>query len=625
MLFVFGMLSAGAQGYNIEVKIKGFAHKNVILGHYFSNRMLPDDTVMLNNAGIGHLKGKTALPGGMYFLFLPNRSYFDLLINKNQHFTIQNDTTDFLNKFQSPDSRENQLFYAYQKSVNSKTQEANKLKQEQKTADAKRKKVINKRLQELQKQVTDELNTYIKKYPDTFLAAFLRGTKEVEVSKSIPDSLQFAWYLHHYFDNMPLSDSRFIRTPIFERKVNAYLKLLDQLPADTIIHYVDDLLTRVGVNKPKGQRNEELFRFMLVSVHNHYASSQIMGQDAVFVHIAEDYYIPKAYWSDADYIKKLKDNIAKTKPNLIGNKAPELVMQKIPNDSVMWTKFIAKSKEMLKQGYDINYKIVVENSQNQNLLKELKASNLPESKRNKILRREMDKKKKNTNEQKIHDLVYREYVKIFEAAYNEIDNYIDGYPDLYQIKADNTVLWFWEPDCSHCQHETPIMIDFYNKFNKLTDYGTNMKNLVVYSVYLPRAIDDWQKFTSSFEHWFEFVKKHNMGDWLNVWDPYGETEYRTKYNVYSTPTVYLLDSNKKIIAKRIGVAAVRRILLDNYIHQKAKNLDEKGLLKEVDKLINIFNSKEELEDIQTVVKGRLGGEEKKKALERINSKLKKKG
>ena len=40
---------------------------------------------------------------------------------------------------------------------------------------------------------------------------------------------------------------------------------------------------------------------------------------------------------------------------------------------------------------------------------------------------------------------------------------------------------------------------------------------------------------------------------MNVWDPYGRTGYRKYYNIKSTPTIYVLDEHKKIIAKKLGV------------------------------------------------------------------------
>jgi len=49
-------------------------------------------------------------------------------------------------------------------------------------------------------------------------------------------------------------------------------------------------------------------------------------------------------------------------------------------------------------------------------------------------------------------------------------------------------------------------------------------------------------------------------NWINVWDPNNSSNFRFFYNIYSTPTIYLLDKDKTIIAKRIGHESVRKII-----------------------------------------------------------------
>ena len=106
-----------AQGYEIGIKIKSIPGDTVILGHHFNERLIPDDTVKLDAKGFGVFRGKKKLPGGMYFIFLPNRNYFDILIDDNQKFTIENDTTPskFLDKMVITGDLQNQLFVDYQR------------------------------------------------------------------------------------------------------------------------------------------------------------------------------------------------------------------------------------------------------------------------------------------------------------------------------------------------------------------------------------------------------------------------------------------------------------------------------------------------------------------------------
>ena len=58
--------------------------------------------------------------------------------------------------------------------------------------------------------------------------------------------------------------------------------------------------------------------------------------------------------------------------------------------------------------------------------------------------------------------------------------------------------------------------------------------------------------TQEFELWKKFIIDNDL-NWINVHDPHGITRFKSKYDIYSTPVVYVLDKDKKIIAKRIGV------------------------------------------------------------------------
>ena len=77
------------------------------------------------------------------------------------------------------------------------------------------------------------------------------------------------------------------------------------------------------------------------------------------------------------------------------------------------------------------------------------------------------------------------------------------------------------------------------------------------------------------KEWLEYVNEKGYDEWINVWDPYNLTNFRFFYNIYSTPTIYLLDENKKIVAKRIGHETLRNIL--------EIELGKKDIAKEIEK------------------------------------------
>jgi len=115
------------------------------------------------------------------------------------------------------------------------------------------------------------------------------------------------------------------------------------------------------------------------------------------------------------------------------------------------------------------------------------------------------------------------------------------YMALNQVKSKYTVVYFWEPDCSHCQKETPLLYDLYKKISN--------NGVQVYAIYTQYKKDIWTKYLAEKGY-----------DWINVWDSNYNSDFRSLYDISSTPTIYLLDKDKKIIAKRISVQTLENIL-----------------------------------------------------------------
>jgi thiol-disulfide isomerase/thioredoxin len=116
--------------------------------------------------------------------------------------------------------------------------------------------------------------------------------------------------------------------------------------------------------------------------------------------------------------------------------------------------------------------------------------------------------------------------------------------NLHQVKANYTIIYFYEPGCGHCKTVTPQLWNIYEKYRK--------KGVEVFAVYI---MDDKNE-------WIDYTNK-NKYDWINVYDPTNASFFRYYYDIYSTPTIYMLDKNKKIIAKRISAETVEKILQEN--------------------------------------------------------------
>jgi len=53
------------------------------------------------------------------------------------------------------------------------------------------------------------------------------------------------------------------------------------------------------------------------------------------------------------------------------------------------------------------------------------------------------------------------------------------------------------------------------------------------------------------EKWVDFVNKNKLYDWINAWNPY-DYNYKLLYDIKSTPQIFVLNSKKEIIGKKLG-------------------------------------------------------------------------
>jgi len=133
------------------------------------------------------------------------------------------------------------------------------------------------------------------------------------------------------------------------------------------------------------------------------------------------------------------------------------------------------------------------------------------------------------------------------------ENWISIYTD---IDKEYVVLFFYDPDCGHCKKETPKLVEFF------TNYEGD--DLAIYAV----SSDNSEK-------WNEFIEKNEM-DFYNVSIPQkafesadyatqlitsGKTNYESlkfqeTFDIFSTPKIFVLDENRIIRAKDIGVEQI---------------------------------------------------------------------
>jgi thiol-disulfide isomerase/thioredoxin len=112
--------------------------------------------------------------------------------------------------------------------------------------------------------------------------------------------------------------------------------------------------------------------------------------------------------------------------------------------------------------------------------------------------------------------------------------------DLAAQKAKYTIVNFYSPTCGHCKDSAPGLVKFQDDHLK--------EGIVVWNVATDPERD--------LEEMKNFVKDYDAGRLVNVYDPERKYDFFTRYDVYSTPTVYILDEKKRIIGRRIPIEEI---------------------------------------------------------------------
>lgn len=135
---------------------------------------------------------------------------------------------------------------------------------------------------------------------------------------------------------------------------------------------------------------------------------------------------------------------------------------------------------------------------------------------------------------------------------------------MYKSRGEYTLMVVWESSCGHCKKEVPLLLDLYHKYKD--------RGFVVYAIG-----NDYEN-----NKWVDFINEHKL-DWINVSDTpeimkqekateliySGVTtlkslNYRTTWDVTSTPKVFLMDKDMKIIAKSLGAEQLDQLLENLY-------------------------------------------------------------
>ena len=454
-------------GYELTFNMEGCPNGTAILAYYYGNKQYIKDSTKVDASGKFVFKGDGDLDQGIYLAVMPpDNKYFEVIVDEDQQFTMASKYTAPVKGMKVTGSDENKRFYDYlnfleKQKAKSKplTVKAEELKKADSLgyAELPEFKELQEKMGDIDEEVKEYKNKFIEDNPNALLTKVFLASKDPEVPDAptlengkVDSTFAYRYFKSHYWDNVDFSDDRIIRTPVFHNKLERFMtKTVYQIP--------DSIIKEATLLIEKTRKSQELFKYSVFWITSHFETSKQMGMDAVFVHMAKNYYMTgQAFWADSTTVAKIGDRAKKLDYSLLGKTAPNLIMA-------------------------------------------------------------------DTN---------------------------GAFQVLHAIQKDYTIAYFWDPTCGHCKKVTPKVKEFYDAFK-------DELSVEVYAV---------QTNAEERDEWRKYINENDL-NWINVEDPEQKTAYKYLYDIYSTPVIYLLDKDKKIIAKRLGAED-----LEGFIrHHKKKN------------------------------------------------------
>ena len=332
LLFTWGSAMAlpGDDGYQIRFRVHGIRDTSCIIAYYYTSSTYIKDTVKVDGNGRTSWKAPADLPKGLYVFIITDKVYFDFAINNDRKFSMETSLEDPLGKMTIKDSPDNELFYKYLRFNKSKQDEMQVLESQAKLVkdDTAAMKTLSEKAAKINKDLIDYRLSLVEKYPDSFTAFMINAMREPEVpdapilANGRPDSLfSYRYYKAHYWDGSDFTDDRLLRTPVFHNKLKKYYETLVIQNPDSVIREVDAMIETA-------RPNQEMFKYLVWFFTYRYENPEYMGMDRVFVHMVDTYYITgQTTWLAEDVREKIIKKANKIRPTLLGQIAPNMIMQ----------------------------------------------------------------------------------------------------------------------------------------------------------------------------------------------------------------------------------------------------------------------------------------------------------
>lgn len=327
MALLLPMAAVAKPAYKITLQVDGSADSMLLMCYYYAQGERIADTAFNNGKGLFVFEGSEELFPGMYFFTNAKNRFIEFIVyNEKQFFKFHTDDRGWLENMKVKGSRQNEIFFNYERA-------SNRLYQELQEAKPSLDSAAFEEFRHHQHRRIDSLKLSImEQYPDAMFSKMMRATTIVdekvpthrEDGTEMPYRERVDWFMQHYFDYIPLDDNFIIRTPkpVFYQHVMDYMdKYMHNWPPEAICPMLDSLIDR---SKPA----EEVYKWLLHTITEKYLQSNVMVYDEIYVHLVMRYFANgnAPSWYPPSTIDENIERATKWERLLVGREAPELIL-----------------------------------------------------------------------------------------------------------------------------------------------------------------------------------------------------------------------------------------------------------------------------------------------------------
>ena len=471
--FFFGLLLllglsgiSEAQSYKIVFKLDGSTDSVLYIARHFRDQLQLQDSAVRAKDGSYTFQGKKRWDRGIYALVHQDgeKAIGDFAIDDSRQFTITADAKLTPSTVKVKGSDANTQIFTYL------TNDAEAKKQLDEIRKRKKDEATKAQAEADEKALFEHMQTYMKSLRDAKNPTLYFELMNLFTDEDVPDEVEdkATYFRAHYWDCLFAPENRgkwktadLLYTPNLFNKVNYFFYgMLYYADSDTIKAEIDRLANRIG-------NDTALLRYVFDHIEpRYYRSTRNIGWDAVWCHLAENYYLKgRCPWASEGTLYNMRLNYNRIRQSIIGAHGQELWM----------------------------------------------------------------------------------------ADTNQSTN-PDDWISSHRFPQKYVILWFWDPDCHHCQEQSAELKILYDSLLTAPN-----RPFEIYAIGYESDVPKWKK----------YVKEHDFR-WINVGGPNVNIDYQEAYNIHSAPTMIILNEKRDIIMNKVIPAKSLLRFLEDYEKKQKK-------------------------------------------------------